>query len=81
MIRTYKYTIKGRASGGQQWQTEGEIADAGNDLVIVFNRAMESSFHQLTNGQAVFGKPGVGCKGPYSIQSALIEKLPWSFEE
>jgi hypothetical protein len=40
-----------------------------------FGYAMEETFRQLTNGRAVYGEPGVGCRGPYGIRSLLIEEV------
>jgi hypothetical protein len=39
-----------------------------------FDYAMNQTFSQLTNGKAVYGKPGIGCHGPYDIHSVLIEQ-------
>ena len=57
-MRTYEYTMKGTAADGQTWETEGAIDDA--DFSFVPLRALADSFHKLTNGEAVFGHPGIG---------------------
>jgi hypothetical protein len=59
-----EYSIDGTAADGQTWTTKGRISA---EYPQVFSDAMAQSFQQLTQGKAVFGKPGVGCKGPYKI--------------
>lgn len=41
----------------------------------VFDHAMFDSFMKLTQGYAIFGRPGVGCKGPYDITQVLIKQV------
>jgi hypothetical protein len=72
MVKTYHYTIKGSGAGGQTWTTKG-VVEA--DFVYAFDLAMRDSFQQLTQGQAVYGKPGRGCSGPYDIHSITIEQM------
>jgi hypothetical protein len=74
-LTTYRFEILGTAAGGQTWETSGKIDDADNDLPAVFDDAMRLSFAQLTNGKAIFGKPGVGCSGPYKIRRIVIEAV------
>jgi hypothetical protein len=72
---TYTYEVSGVAAGGQTWTTTGTIlsAKAGN-FALVPDEVMRLSFEQLTNGKAVYGLPGVGCKGPYAFTRMLIER-------
>jgi hypothetical protein len=35
---------------------------------------MKRAFITLTTGRAVYGQPGVGCKGPYSTKMMMIEE-------
>lgn len=72
MNKSYKFEMRGTAHDDQTWTTEGYVYCDFNDI---FDRAMRSSFEQLTNGKAVFGKPGIGCRGPYDILSVLIEQV------
>jgi hypothetical protein len=69
----YKYEVYGNGSVGT-WATSGtaEAATAGQ-FAFVPNAVLKESFEQLTQGKAVFGEPGVGCKGPYTITKMLIE--------
>jgi hypothetical protein len=73
-IKSYTFQMEGTGAAGQTWKTSGVIIDEHNDVLAVFESAMQSSFNQLTSGKAVFGKPGVGCKGPYDIRRIVIEQ-------
>jgi hypothetical protein len=73
MRRTYKYEIQGTAANDQTWQTSGIVVDDHNDLNSVFDAVMRGSFASLTGGRAEYGKPGVGCAGPYGIGRIVIE--------
>ena len=68
----WSYTISGLAGGGQTWETSGTVV---NDAVNAFSDALEESFRQLTNGKAIFGKPGLGCHGPYTILKVTFQKI------
>jgi hypothetical protein len=72
MIKHYYVTIEGSAADGQTWKTVSEMMCEFHDT---FSLAMVESFQQLTKGQAVFGKPGVGCHGPYDIHKVTIERV------
>lgn len=74
MIRHYNYFIAGTAAHGQTWHASGTVADVQNDIPSVVNEAMRQTFLKLTNGKAVFGQPGVGCQGPYSINMVMLER-------
>ena len=70
----YKYEISGTSADGQSWETKGEVLAA--DFIGVTDAAAFDSFTQLTEGKAVFGKPGVGCRGPYKITRYVLELVP-----
>lgn len=71
----YKYTMKGTAADGQSWSTNGEVSvDKPGEFANALAQAQMDSFMQLTNGKAVFGKPGLGCRGPYNIDRFTLEK-------
>lgn len=74
MTRTFHFEINGTAAKGQTWKAAGYIVDPSNDLTSVFNEAMRTSFEQLTEGKAVYGRPGVGCSGPYDVKKIVIEQ-------
>lgn len=72
----YKYEVHG-CSAENSWSTGGhlEAATAG-EFIDLPMKALSTAFADLTQGKAVFGYPGVGCKGPYSITKLLIELEP-----
>jgi hypothetical protein len=77
LMRTFFYTMGGRASGGQTWKVRGTVQLDAGVFAEAFEMAMRDSFRQLTGGKAVFGKPGLGCSGPYEVTSfTLTCELP-----
>jgi hypothetical protein len=72
MDKQYRFTLNGTAAHGQTWQTDGVVEC---DFADVFHTAMRYSFAQLTDGKAIYGKPGIGCNGPYDIHRVLIEQV------
>lgn len=75
-MMTYRYEITGAAADGQTWKTDGTLKTAGpGEFTETQMMAMKDSFAQLTQGKAVFGKPGVGCRGPYRVTRMLIEEI------
>jgi hypothetical protein len=75
MTIRYQYHLEGGAAGEQTWSASGiiQIEKAG-DFAEVPDRAIRETFLKLTTGKAVYGRPGVGCKGPYSIKRLVIEE-------
>ena len=70
----YTYTVEGRAAGGQTWQTEGETAHEAGSFPEAVLDAVNASFQQLTQGKAIYGQPGVGCAGPYTITQLTVTR-------
>ncbi len=71
----YGYAVEGTASDGQTWTTTGEVDyEKEGGFPVAVQEAMRLSFEQLTQGRAVYGHPGVGCRGPYTIQRLLVER-------
>lgn len=70
--KTYTFEIGGTGANGQTWTAKGTVSA---EFVDVFNAAMRESFEQITGGRAVFGKPGLGCNGPYDIDRVVIEQV------
>lgn len=60
----HNYTVEGTAADGQTYTCAGEVQ---GDYPNCLHEAMVAAFRQLTGGKAVFGKPGVSCRGPYTI--------------
>ena len=72
-IVTYAYAIDGTARDGQTWKTRGEVRVIGaGQFMEAVQKAMGNSFLQLTDGKATYGKPGVGCVGPYRVTNLTI---------
>jgi hypothetical protein len=71
MEKHYRFHLKGTAAEGVPWESSGEVFC---ELHQVLNAAMVKTFQDLTNGKALYGHPGVGCKGPYEIQEIKVEK-------
>lgn len=71
----YTYTVSGTAAENQTWETSGRIqTDLEGGFPNMVQEAMRESFMQLTQGKAVFGNPGIGCRGPYKITKLLVER-------
>ncbi len=72
----YKYEISGLAADDQTWIAHGtvEVAALGQFMEVP-NMAVGEAFKQLTQGRAIYGKPGIGCHGPYRIVKMTIEEL------
>ena len=70
----YRYEISGTAAGEQTWTTTGISKDVTpGAFQSVFDDALRETFQLLTEGKAIFGKPGLGCSGPYTLTRLLIE--------
>jgi hypothetical protein len=79
-MKLYAYTMTGTAADGQTWKTRGELGVDPGDFPVLLGVAVQDTFVKLTQGKAVFGQPGVGCRGPYSIEGftlrATRDKVP-----
>lgn len=69
----YRYKMTGTAADDQSWETSGAIDIAPGDFPSLSEIALRESFMALTKGRAVFGKPGVGCRGPYRIKNLTLD--------
>ena len=69
----YKYKVEGTATNEQTWWIAGEKECMPGDFAKLPEIILRETFRVLTSGKAVYGKPGVGCSGPYSIKKFLIE--------
>lgn len=69
-IDTYSYIAEGIAHDGQTWTTKGTVVCEFHES---WDQAMLQSFLQLTEGKAVFGQPGVGCRGPFKFKRMEIK--------
>jgi hypothetical protein len=74
---TYTYTVIGTAADGQTWEASGEAKSANAGAFMeMLDFAMRSAFMKLTSGKAVYGKPGVGCRGPYTVTHLELDLKP-----
>lgn len=72
----YYYEIGGSAAEGQTWEAKGAVGVASEgDFIGAVASAVASSFKQLTEGKAVYGKPGVGCRGPYKVNALVLVRM------
>lgn len=72
----YSYEMSGKDSGAQTWKFTGTVTTKGaGEFLSVPGQALKQSFEALTQGKAVYGNPGIGCKGPYRVTKLVIELL------
>ena len=74
VMRYYLYTVDGIGSNDNTWKITGNLVIAPAQFPDIFDMIMEDVFNQLTRGKAVYGKPGVGCAGPYTVNRILLER-------
>lgn len=68
-----RYTVTGTAADNVPFDLTGEVEGDSPLDAEAFARASNASFLQLTSGKAVFGEPGKGCRGPYSVTKLVLE--------
>lgn len=74
MIR-YRYSVSGEAARGQTWSVAGIIErEQAGMFGALPELVMRETFLKLTEGQAVFGHPGLGCIGPYRVTDFTIQE-------
>jgi hypothetical protein len=73
--RTYRYVVRGTAADGQTWEIAGTVMMLPGHFPMVCDTALRESFMKLTRGEAVFGSPGLGCRGPYDITKLTVELI------
>ena len=70
----YKYQLNGTAAEGQTWQANGIVeTEKLGDWLKTPSLALKDAYDQLTHGRAIYGKPGVGCRGPYRMTRLVID--------
>jgi len=69
--KRYTYRIEGLDADGRIWATEGEVTA---EFAEAITQAMRQSFDRLTQGKAIYGEPGKGCRGPYDVTRVLIDR-------
>lgn len=74
--KKYRYQVSGTNAQGGGWSVAGEHVSKHSPGPFVLDEIMGMVFLDLTNGKAVYGKPGEGCIGPYKIVKVELEVLP-----
>jgi hypothetical protein len=69
----FRYTISGTAARGQTWEVTGPVEIMPGGFCSAVLVTLREMYMQLNKGDAVFGKPGLGCDGPYAITKYLLE--------
>ena len=72
----FTYQISGHARDGQTWEDKGTVETPFPDIMTVTESVMRESFKALTQGKAIYGNPGAGCRGPYTVTKIVIEREP-----
>jgi hypothetical protein len=72
MVKSYSFTCVGKGAGGQTWTASGRLD---SEFRFVCDEVMRQTFRQLTGGTAVYGRPGLGCAGPYEVDKIVIERI------
>lgn len=72
VMHTYDWSISGYDAHNNTWATHGKVSVKTSEFPQIFDMVMRQSFGQLTQGKAVYGKPGVRCVGPYQVTSVII---------
>jgi len=73
MRKPFKFHVEGCGAEGATFETSGSFVC---EFQECWDAVMIETFNQLTHGRAVFGSPGVGCRGPYDIRRVVIEQVP-----
>ena len=74
-MKTFSYLVAGTDGAGNDYTIEGTVTSSFPLLSPELNDAVgRDSFLKLTQGKAVFGRPGEGgCRGPYKITRVEIK--------
>jgi len=72
----YRYEVGGVGGDGGTWRVEGsmEIEVPGHFYTLP-DKIMREVFGALTQGKAIYGSPGVACRGPYTVDRMLIVRM------
>lgn len=74
-VKTYRYMVEGLDVNNESFLITGYVDALPGDI---FGKVWEvvgaEVFMKLTNGQAVYGKPGEMCKGPYKIRELRLRE-------
>lgn len=78
----YRWQISGQDSRNNCWSTSGTLPGPykPGEFDIALSDAQMQAFMQLTAGKALFGRPGVACRGPYRITRLQMEEVSELFQ-
>ena len=72
----YNYTVTVVDAAQHQHHVAGEARVESGDLRHATEVALRESFMKVTDGSAVFGRPGEGgCRGPYTVSRLVITRV------
>jgi hypothetical protein len=75
MSRSFRYTVSGTARHDQTWTVNGtSLMPSSGVISDMVDDIMHAVFTARTQGKAIYGKPGVGCEGPYRITKLVLEE-------
>jgi len=72
MNKHYRWMMTGTAAQGQTWTVQGNVEL--DNFTTCLTLIMPTVFNALTEGKAEYGKPGIGCNGPYAIKTFTISE-------
>jgi hypothetical protein len=73
-MQRFLYTVAGIAADGQTWNCADAVeVETDKQFVETVNKVLRDCFVKLTKGEAVFGRPGLGCSGPYRVTAMNIK--------
>lgn len=67
----WSYTVEGTNALRQTWAARGHV---NAKFPEVLEEACRHAFLAVTAGKAQFGRPGVGCQGPYTINRVEVSR-------
>ncbi|HEY7415674.1 MAG TPA: hypothetical protein VH593_10820 [Ktedonobacteraceae bacterium] len=71
----YSYMVCGVSHEDNTWEVSGQVeTELAGDFINTPSMAMQQAFEKLTQGKAVYGKPGWGCNGPYRVTKLYIQE-------
>lgn len=72
----YKYNLRGTGADGQTWTARGYASGDPGHFVRTAEQVMTMAFRQVVQGKAIYGFPGVGCNGPYTVTHFEVQVVP-----
>lgn len=81
--KTYRYYVEGHDANNEPWRITGYVDALPAEIFHKVPQVIEAEvFVKLTGGFAVFGKPGLMCKGPYTINEIMIKlRTDWESDK